>query len=31
MNGLAAGGTNPDDQAIIEAQKQGYAELGYTV
>jgi hypothetical protein len=31
MKGLAAGGMNPDDQAIVEAQKQGYAQLGYTV
>jgi hypothetical protein len=31
MKGLAAGGTNPDDQAIIDAQTQGYAELGYKV
>lgn len=31
MKGLAAGGTNPDDQAIIESQRQGFAELGYKV
>lgn len=31
MKGLAAGGTNPDDQAIVDAQKQGFAELGYNV
>lgn len=31
MKGLAAGGTNPDDAAIIAAQRQGYAELGYKV
>jgi len=31
MHGLAAGGANPDDAAIIAAQKQGYAQLGYKV
>jgi phage-related protein len=29
MHGLAAGGTNPDDAAIIDAQRVGFAELGY--
>lgn len=31
MKGLAAGGTNPDDAAIIAAQRQSFAELGYQV
>jgi hypothetical protein len=31
MKGLAAGGTNPDDAAIIAAQRQSFAELGYKV
>lgn len=31
MHGLAAGGTNPDDLAIVEAQRQGYAQMGYQV
>lgn len=31
MKELAAGGPTPEDQAIVEAQKQSYAELGYKV
>lgn len=29
MKGLAAGGTNPDDQAIVDAQRQAFTGMGF--